>query len=113
MNLLLKLAVALFCIVSFCAMSSCSAPFSSGGANAFWGGFSSEIGEISKALRPGEAVAVSYIYDTESGNVTELGNLYRDKTETALADDGVTVKPRRDLALIIEDVESHGFGKTE
>jgi hypothetical protein len=113
MNLLLKLSAASFCIVSFCAMSSCSATFSSGAASAFWGGFSSEIGEISKAVRPGEAAAVSFIYDSENGNVTALGNLYRDKTEMALSDDGVTVKPRRDLALIIEDVESHGFGKTE
>ncbi len=84
-----------------------------GEASAFWKDFSGEIGKIAKEIREGESAAVSWIYDAKSGDVTALGNAWRDRTEKALRDKGTPVKARREIGILIEDVESFGFGKEE
>ncbi len=84
-----------------------------GGASAFWKDFSGEIDKIAREIREGESAAVSWIYEVKSGDVTELGNAWRDRTEKALRDKGITVKVRREIGILIEDAESFGFGKEE
>jgi len=76
-------------------------------------GFKDLIKDISDQIGGQEAAAISYFYDVENGDVTELGNLWRDRTAKALRDNGVTVKARRDIGILIEDAESYGAGIEE
>jgi len=64
-------------------------------------------------LQPGVTAAVSYIPERETGDVTALGNLWRDRIEKILAQRGVVVKARRDITALIEDMETFGAGKEE
>ncbi len=75
--------------------------------------FRAKVAGLAESIRPEGAAAVSFIYDTRSGDVTELGNEYRDKVQLALRGEGVDIKARRDLGMIMDDVESHGFRKSE
>jgi len=78
-----------------------------------WQSFSEEVAKIAAQIRKGEPAGVSYIYEAKTGNITELGNLWRDRIEKALRDHGVKVKARRDIVTLIDDAESHGLGKAE
>ena len=57
--------------------------------------------------------AVSYIYEADTGNITELGNRYRDKIERDFMQKGYKVKVRRDIVIIMEDLETFGTGNYE
>lgn len=57
--------------------------------------------------------AVSYIYEAETGNINELGNRYRDLIEKQFKKKGYHVKARKDIVLLIEDVETFGNRTTE
>jgi hypothetical protein len=52
--------------------------------------------------------AVTYIYEAATGNITELGNRYRDKIEQVFRQKGYEVKARRDLPVLLEDLELFG-----
>ena len=56
-------------------------------------------------LPPGASVAVSYIHEEETGDITLLGNHLRDRVEAVLADRELVVKARKDIAFLIEDAE--------
>ncbi len=66
---------------------------------------------VSRNLFPGidsgRSAAVTYIPEAESGNITELGNQWRDRIESILAARGIRVKARKDLYTLMEDLESH------
>lgn len=62
--------------------------------------------ELKRWLRKGERVAVSYIYDGDNSDITAYGDRWRSRIEAALSRKGVTVVPRKDIVLFIEDVES-------
>jgi hypothetical protein len=64
-------------------------------------------------VNPGEAVAVTAIYDEASGDVTALGNRWRDEVEAALSAKQVKIKARRDIGVIIDDIDSFGRGGNE
>ena len=57
-----------------------------------------------------DSVAVSYFYDEENGNVTALGEMYRQQLERELLATGHCVKIRKDLNLLLLDSESFGSG---
>lgn len=57
--------------------------------------------------------AVSYIYEAATGNITELGNRYRDRIERDFKEQGYQVKARRDMVILLEDAESFGSGTEE
>jgi hypothetical protein len=71
------------------------------------------VTEISKDLPDGETLAIGLIYDESTGNVTALGNLFRDRVEGYFRQQGLTVKARRDIGFIIDDLESFGPGADE
>jgi len=75
--------------------------------------FDGEIAKIAAKIGKREATAVSYFYDRTTGNITELGNRWRDRTEAALLKKEVLVKTRKELGLLIDDVESFGTGRDE
>ncbi len=68
---------------------------------------------IKKRLHPGERVAVSYVYDGETGDITAYGNRWRDRLVSALTERRIRVVPRQDLALLVEDLETFGEGSPE
>ncbi len=57
--------------------------------------------------------AVSYIYEAETGNINELGNRYRDRIEKQFKKKGYHVKARKDIVLLIDDIETFGNKTTE
>jgi len=54
------------------------------------------------------SVAVSYISESSSGDITALGNLWRGRIEKSLTDNGIRVKARKDITAIIDDIDSFG-----
>ncbi len=72
-----------------------------------------KVTEISKTLPPGETLAVGLIYERETGDVSALGDLLRDRVEGYFRQRGVTIKARRDVGFIIDDLESFGPGTDE
>lgn len=64
-------------------------------------------------INPEESVAVSWIYDAENGDITALGNIWRDRVAMGLKDHDIRIKSRKDLVLLIDDIESFGTGKAE
>jgi hypothetical protein len=71
-------------------------------------GFSGAVGAIVKELARGDKVAVSQIYDGASGDFTSLGDRLRDRIETSLIERGLSVVPRRDLAVLMDERELGG-----
>lgn len=71
------------------------------------------LDQIIKKIGPGETAAVSWIYDVENGNITALGNIWRDRVELALKDHDIRIKGRRDVGFLIDDIESFGTGRAE
>lgn len=76
-------------------------------------GFESRMADMSREIAPSESAAVSWIYEESSGNVDDLGNSWRDRVERGLKDNQVNVKPRKDIGVIIDDVETFGLGVAE
>jgi len=70
--------------------------------------FEQQAAPLLNALPKGGRVAVSHIYDRTHGDYTELGNLYRDRIENLLRARGIPVAPRRDLGLLVEDMDFYG-----
>ncbi|MCK5542687.1 MAG: DUF4384 domain-containing protein [Desulfobacterales bacterium] len=62
------------------------------------------------AIDKDASVAVSYISEASSGDITALGNLWRERIEKSLTDNGIRVKARKDITIIIDDLESFGPG---
>ena len=58
-------------------------------------------------------VAVSIIHGECSGNITQLGNRFRDDIEISLKSRGYEIKPRKDLVMIIDDAQLSGDMKSE
>ncbi len=63
---------------------------------------------LKRKLKSGERVAVSYIYDGDTYDVTAYGNRWRDRLESALVEKNITVVPRKEVALLMEDLETFG-----
>lgn len=76
-------------------------------------GFDSHMADMAREIGPRESAAVSWIYEESSGNVDDLGNSWRDRVERGLKDNLVIVKPRKDIGVIIDDVETFGLGVAE
>lgn len=68
---------------------------------------------LKRRLHAGERVAVSYVYDGETGAITAYGNRWRDRLVSALTERRIRVVPREDLALLVEDLETFGEGSSE
>ena len=73
----------------------------------------SALDSIIEKINPGETVAISWIYDAENGNITALGNIWRDRVAKELKDHDIRIKGRKDVVLLIDDIESFGPGKDE
>ncbi|MEA3465680.1 MAG: hypothetical protein U9R29_06705 [Thermodesulfobacteriota bacterium] len=64
-------------------------------------------------INHGETVAVTAIYEESSGDVTALGNRWRDEIEAGLSQKKIVVKARRDIGFIIDDIDSFGTNGEE
>lgn len=67
--------------------------------------------DLVKHMQSGESVAVSWIYDEHTGDVTALGNRWRDRTESALQKAGANVVTRQEIVFLWEDAEHFGDGE--
>jgi len=63
---------------------------------------------LKQKLGKDKRVSIAVIYDGDSGNVTTYGNLWRDKLESALSTEGLTVMPRKDLVVLIDELSLQG-----
>ena len=68
---------------------------------------------IVSSIEPGESVAVSWVYNAMNGDITALGNIWRDRVSMMLRNHDIRVKERKDLVLLIDDMESFGDKKAE
>jgi hypothetical protein len=68
---------------------------------------------IIEKIDKGESVAVSWIYEAGSYDITALGNCWRDRMENALQESGIRVKSRKDILFLIDDMESFGFENSQ
>ncbi len=116
----------LHCLLLVLVLTACAPPrMSDGGGGvvvgargARYGADGDGGGAVTVSLRDcfrhvagaGKAVAVSYIYDEENGNVTALGEHYRKQLERELLAASYQVKTRQDLNLLLQESESFGFG---
>lgn len=75
-------------------------------------GFDERIGLMAEKLNRNEKVAVSWMYDATNGNITELGNQWRDRIEKALTERGVQVTSRQEIPFLIDESESFGDDKS-
>lgn len=69
--------------------------------------------DLFSELAPGVNTAVSYISEAATGDITGLGNLWRDRIEKNLSDRGVVVKARKDMVVLIDDMETFGTTREE
>lgn len=75
--------------------------------------FEERMAPMAKAIGPGRTAAVSWVYDRQSGDVTALGDTWRERIEGALRDRQVSVKARKDIGFLIDDAETFGMGIDE
>ena len=68
---------------------------------------------ILSKLPTDKPVAVSLIHSESTGNITQLGNRFRDDIEITLKSRGYDIKPRKDLVMIIDDAELSGDVESE
>ncbi len=99
MNFLIKSLMIIIAVTFLQVLQSCVTTISSG-----------PEGPVSKEIK---TCAVSYIYEAETGNINELGNRYRDMIEKQFKKKGYLVKARKDIVLLIDDVEIFGNKTTE
>lgn len=71
--------------------------------------FSRRMMEIARAIGTDRTAAVSLVYEGCSGDVTVLGDRWRDRIEAALRDGRVPVKARKDIGFLIDDAEIYGM----
>ena len=71
-------------------------------------GLKDQLESLVSGLRPGERVAVSVIYHELTGDITRLGDHWRDRIENSLIRMGVNVVARRDVPIVVEDTEVYG-----
>ena len=83
------------------------------GATACTPSFDRQMAELAKEIGPNESAAVSWIYEEPSGNITSLGDDWRQRVEKGLRDHQVEVKARKDIGVIIDDIGSFGLGGDE
>jgi hypothetical protein len=69
--------------------------------------------DLFSELTPGVNAAVSYIPEAATGDITGLGNLWRDRIEKILSDRGVVIRARKDMVALIDDMETFGAGRGE
>lgn len=67
-----------------------------------------QIQSLVKGLDPNKKVAVSWIYDRATGDVTELSDLWWDKIEGFLSQANIALVARRDLKTLINEAEVFG-----
>lgn len=67
-----------------------------------------QIQSLVKGLASGKKVAVSWIYDRATGDVTELSDLWWDKIEGVLSQANIAIVARRDLKTLINEAEVFG-----
>lgn len=68
------------------------------------------VSELKSKVSPKKCeVAVSYIYDADTYNLTLYGNLIRDNLETFLTKNGFDVAPRKDIAILLEDMSAENM----
>lgn len=68
--------------------------------------FEEEVAKMAAAMDRDETVAVSWVYDRSTGDITALGNIWRDRLESGLRKAGITVKARKDLGFLIDDIST-------
>lgn len=61
------------------------------------------MARLVKEIPPGASVAISQIYDGTNGDMTALGDRFRDRIETSLINKGFKVLPRRDLFVLMDE----------
>lgn len=59
-------------------------------------------------LDPKQSVAVTWFYDEQRGDVTALGDRWRDQVELALRNQGHVIKARKDLGLVVDEIFTFG-----
>lgn len=59
-------------------------------------------------LDPKQSVAVTWFYDEQRGDVTALGDRWRDQVELALRNQGHVIKARKDLGLVVDELFTFG-----
>lgn len=69
---------------------------------AFGGPASDFAKDLKSKLRFNQRVAITYIYDAKSFNITAYGNLWRDKVSTALNLEGIKVVSRKELGILMK-----------
>jgi len=73
----------------------------------------SGLSSITDRIGPAESVAVSWIYAAQTGNITELGNVWRDRVEKEIKDNGIDVRGRREIGFLIDDMDTFGSGQSD
>ncbi len=68
--------------------------------------FDEAVAKMAASMRVDESVAVSWIYDGSTGDITALGNIWRDRLESGLGKSGLTVKARKDLGFLLDDIST-------
>lgn len=66
--------------------------------------------DVVPVLAPGQSVAVTQFFDEHTGNVTALGERWRDQIEMVLRERGMDVKARKDLGMIVDEMMTFGGG---
>lgn len=72
-----------------------------------------QLAPVVERIHPDQSVAVTWISDAETYDITALGNLWRDRIEKVFSDAHIRVKGRRDLTVVLEDIESFGLRDAE
>ncbi len=75
--------------------------------------FARKLQQIVRQIGEDETMAVACVYDAVTKDVTELGNRWRNRIEKALNRAGATVKARKDIVVLIDDVNTFGFKVTD
>jgi len=75
--------------------------------------YTSKIQAIANQINSDERVSVSWIYEEKTGNITLLGNRWRDATERAMRENGVQVVSRQEIGFLIDDIDAFGIGLSE
>lgn len=64
------------------------------------------VEQLKIKMHPQNRVAISYIYDAITLNITKYGNLIRDTLTNELVNQSVKVVPRKDLIILLEDINA-------
>lgn len=64
--------------------------------------------EVVPILDKGQSVAVTRFFDEHTGNITALGESWRDQVEIVLKERGLDIKARKDLGMIVDEMVTFG-----